>query len=336
MLEPPDVPEPAIFSALRDGYGVEARALTFLPLGQDTAAWVYRVEALDGRAYFLKLRGDRPQAAGLAVPRYLADQGLAQVPAALRTRSGRLWHPLDDFSIILYPFIEDAQPLPSEQTDEQWRHFGAAMRRIHTTVLPPELAALIQRDLFEPAANDLVLALDAQMKPQSFDEPLARELAAFWCERQREIRAVVAQAEALGQRLRQRAGAAQVLCHTDIHWDNVLLDAQQRLWLVDWDETRLSLKERDLMFVIGGISAGWGTPRDAALFFQGYGPAEIDAAALAFYRADWAVQDIGSYAERVLALHEMGEATRHEALGLFKGLFGPGQIVEKALGTAVD
>ena len=44
-----------------------------------------------------------------------------------------------------------------------------------------------------------------------------------------------------------------VLCHADLHAWNVLLDTDRQLWLVDWDETILAPKERDLMFVVGGI-----------------------------------------------------------------------------------
>jgi spectinomycin phosphotransferase len=44
-----------------------------------------------------------------------------------------------------------------------------------------------------------------------------------------------------------------VLCHADLHTWNVLVDGDGRLWLVDWDEAILAPRERDLMFLVGGI-----------------------------------------------------------------------------------
>ncbi len=334
MLEPPALSEAELLNALRDGYGLSAAAVTFLPLGQDSSAWVYRVESTDGRNYFLKLRSDEINQAGLAVPRYLHEHGATQVAAPLHTLSAALSHPFDGFSLILYPFIHGAQPLASGGPAQPWQAFGRLLRQIHTTTLPDELARLVQRDRFTPTSNDLVALLDTHVRAGGLVDPLARELAAFWRERQAAIRALLARAEALGQLLRQAAPRALVLCHADPHDDNVLVDDQDQLWLVDWDEIGLSLKERDLMFVIGGLTPDWGTPADTARFFEGYGAAEVDPLALAYYRADWAVQDIGDFARRVFAMPEAGLETKREAVAFFKGLFEPGYIVDLAFSSS--
>lgn len=332
MLEPPALAENEILGALRAGYGLETRALTFLPLGQDDAAWVYRV-TLPERDYFLKLRRNGLNLASLAVPRYLRDQGVTQVVAPLPNLSGALYHAFDSYRLILYPFIDDAQPLPSGRADAQWRRFGAALRQMHDLALSPELTFLLRRETFEPPANALAARLDNLISVTGFADPLQRELAAFWRHRQSEIRGCVARAADYGRRLAARPAPALCVCHADPHWDNVLVDAHEQLWLVDWDDALLAPRERDLMFVIGGISADWATARDTGLFLEGYGPVEVDPLALAYYRADWAVQDLASYAERVLLAPALGEATRREALTIFKGLFAAGEIVEKALGS---
>ena len=334
MLEPPALPEDEILSALRAGYGLDARALAFLPLGQDDSAWVYRV-SMPERHYFLKLRSSGLNRASLAVPRYLHDQGLEQVIAPLPTLTGKLYHAFDRYSLILYPFIEDAQPLPSGRAGAQWRRFGSALRRMHDLALPLDVAALLRRETFEPAANTLAAQVDDLVSAADFADPLQAELAAFWRQRQPDIRECMARAADYGQRLAAQPAPELCLCHADPHWDNVLVDAADQLWLVDWDDALLAPRERDFMFIIGGISAHWATPRDTGLFFQGYGPVEVNPLALAYYRADWAVQDLSGYAERVFLQPELGEATRQEALRIFKGLFEAGGIVEKALASAV-
>jgi spectinomycin phosphotransferase len=330
---PPTLSPASLAAALRAGYGLSAAAITCLPLGLDYAAAVYRVTAADGHDYFLKGRTNAVHAAGLAVPAYLRAQGLAQVLAPLPTLSGALWHSHDGQTLVLYPFLPAAVPLPSGTADEHWRQFGAALRQVHTSALPPEVAALLPRETFTPVAVEQVNHLDALITASTFDQPLQRDFAAGWRAHAAQIHAVAERATVLGQRLRAAPPAALCLCHADPHWDNVLVDAHAQLWLVDWDDTLLAVPECDLMFVIGGISAGWATPRDTALFFEGYGPAAVDPLALAYYRANWAVQDLASFAEQVLITPNVSEADERDALRLFLSLFEAGSIVATALAS---
>jgi hypothetical protein len=59
---------------------------------------------------------------------------------------------------------------------------------------------------------------------------------------------------------------------------------------------------------------------------------EVDPRLLAYYRAAWAVQDIAAYGEQVLMMPAVGEETRRAAVDGFVDLFGPGSIVDLALG----
>jgi len=113
----------------------------------------------------------------------------------------------------------------------------------------------------------------------------------------------------------------------------VLLDANQQVWIVDWDETLLAPKERDLMFVVGGISSELVGPREEELFFQGYGATTLDRLALAYYRYAWAVSDIGDFGAQVFFRPDLGQVTRRAAVKLFMGLFMPGQIVALAFAS---
>ncbi len=140
-------------------------------------------------------------------------------------------------------------------------------------------------------------------------------------------------AEDLGRRL-ARAAPPFVLCHADIHTANVLLDADGRVWFVDWDEAVLAPRERDLMFVVGGISSTLVGPREEALFFRGYGATTVDPLSLAYYRYAWAVGDIGAFGEEVFFRPDLGPETKRAAADLFMGLFRPGEIVALAFASS--
>src|SRR5436309_2191522 len=131
MLEPPDLPNELITAAIEDAYGPRVAVLAFLPLGRDVFAWAYRLQAADGSSYFLKVRQGAVRPASLLVPRFLHDRGVTEVVARLPALSGALSVPLGEFSLLLYPFIEGETGMDRGMSEQQWRDYGAVLRRIH-------------------------------------------------------------------------------------------------------------------------------------------------------------------------------------------------------------
>lgn len=332
MREPPaDLSDRALSASLGERYGLSVAALTFLPLGHDSSAWVYRVETADATPYFLKVRREVANPASLLVPRYLHDRGVARVVAPLPTNVGTLWTDVDDYALILYPFVAGTTGKDQGMTPRQWTDYGEILRRIHDAAVEPDLARIMRRETFAPSGVDQIRALATHIAEETDAGSQAGVLTAFWNQQRDAIRAVVDRAEDLGPRV-ARTDLPFVLCHADIHTANVLLDADGQVWIVDWDETVLAPKERDLMFVVGGgISRDLVGPREENLFLQGYGAAALDPLALAYYRYAWAVSDIGAYGEQVFFRPDLGEVTRRAAVDLFKSLFRPGAIVDLAL-----
>ncbi len=142
-----------------------------------------------------------------------------------------------------------------------------------------------------------------------------------------EIDHLVARAEALAMALQARS-LELVLCHSDIHPGNLLLGANDALYIVDWDNPLFAPKERDLCLV-GGCSA-WSSARDEALFYQGYGEAEVDRMALAYYRYERIVQDIAAFCQELLLTEEGGE-DREQGFRYFTSSFLPDHEVELAM-----
>src|SRR5579871_6646571 len=104
MLEKPDIQDELIIDCLQDNYGLSISQITFLPLGADAYAAVYRTVAADGVAYFVKLKWGNFDEIGVLLPKCLYDQGIRQVVAPLATVTGQLWVTIDSYKLILYPF----------------------------------------------------------------------------------------------------------------------------------------------------------------------------------------------------------------------------------------
>jgi spectinomycin phosphotransferase len=333
MREPPKLADATIRAALQAHYGLSIAALTFLPIGNDSATSVYRVQATDGTIYFLKLRaGAGFSVPSLVVPRFLRDQGVPHILAPLPTITQTLWVMVDDFAMSLYPFIEGRTGTDIGLSDQHWRTFGAIAKQFHSSQLPPDLLEIVPREPFIPTRRGVIDKLEAAITRQAFANPQERELAAFWNAHREDIARLVERADTLGRQLRQ-ASAPLALCHADMHTWNVLLDTAQQMWLVDWDETILALKERDLMFVVGGIGGDLVGPHETACFLEGYGDTAIDQVALTYYRYAWAVQDMAAYGEEVFFLPDFGEETRRDAVQGFMRQFEPGNIVALAFAS---
>ena len=340
MLIPPAIAPETIIAALRDHYGLRIRAVTFLPIGADAAAAVYRVEAQDGVPYFLKLKSSGFDEIAVAIPAYLRAHGVARVMAPLPTTAHTLWTQAHGFVWILYPFFAGANGFHAPLSDAHWVTLGRSLRAVHAATLPPELARRVPREDYSPRWRGIVLAYDQQVETGAYEtpaaDPFARRLAAFWRARRDEIHALVERSGRLANMLRSRGeqpGTSDdpdgfVLCHTDLHAGNVLLSETDELELaiVDWDAPIFALKERDLMFIGGGVGAIWNDPREQALFYQGYGPVTIDPVALSYYRYERIVEDIAAYGEQIFEAQGSAKDREHGLEGTM-GQFQADRVV---------
>jgi len=327
MLEKPDLPDERLIACLRDEYGLPISDIAFLPLGNDVNTAVYRV-ADDATPYFLKLRRGAFDEATVALPRLLSDRGIVQIIAPIATRAGQLWTRVDAFTVTLSPFVVGHNGFTVALSDRHWVDLGVALKGIHTAVVPQALSQHIPHETYSPYWRESVRAFQMRAEDTAFDDPVAAQLAAFLRARRGEIVDLVWRAERLGNALRERS-LEHVLCHADIHAGNVLIGANDALYIVDWDTLIFAPKEHDLMFVGAGIGGVWNSPREEALFYRGYGQTAIDPMALAYYRYERIVQDIAAYCEALLLTDE-GGADRAQGLRYLVDSFLPGNEVEIA------
>jgi spectinomycin phosphotransferase len=328
LIERPNIKDKKIIAALEQNYSIRVGHLEFLPVGNDASAFLYRVDAKNGVLYFLKIKTELSNPAGQVVPRFLKDHGIEQVIAPISTNQQNLVYELDGFALILYPFIIGTEAMQVGMSDSQWEEFGSILRRIHAMNLPSDISQYVRRETFLPKWSSLSRELSMQVNTQNYEDPYQKELARFWRNKNETIQTIIERAETIGKYLSQ-ADLEFVLCHADIHTANILITDEQDMFIVDWDDTLLAPKERDLMFVLGEDAR----TREEQMFFRGYGQREINQLALAYYRYEWCVQEIGDFGTRVFLTGEAGEDTKQHAVEEFTKLFSQGDVVEAALST---
>lgn len=283
MREKPAIADEFLLTTLQDQYGLIPNTLEFLPVGLGYHAGVYHVVSKQGIPYLLKVTSRPLYEARYLVPRYLNDLGITSVVAPLPAKSGSLWSKREDWTLVLYPFIEGDSSFTG-MTNEQWRELGSIFRQIHQTALPAEGFESLRKETFDVAEYvQWIHDFEAQyLHAEHIGSDSERALRTDWLAHQSTIHKAVSSLQKLAGVLQKQSGSF-VFCHADLHPANLIRDNQGHVHVIDWDDVMLAPKERDFIFV---------REPQADAFWEGYGQPEIDWVALTYYRWERVVQDV--------------------------------------------
>ena len=283
--------------------------------GADDNAQLWRGNAADGARYAVKLSGGGTPA-GLVVTAHLAREDVRGIAAPVPTRQGRLWSDRDGRRLSVVPWVSDHRALAGPLGAAHWTAYGELLAQVHATAATDEVASLLPR---EDHTHEQLAST-------------ARALEWEWPAVAGVISSLLAHVDRLGRELRTRE-APTVICHGDPHLGNVLLEGDDRVWLVDWDDAVLAPRELDLMFVIGGVLAfAPVTTEEQSWFFEGYGDIDLDPDRLAYYRCTRALVDLVDPAAQAADVR-LPERERADAMSIVEGVLSPTGLVNLALSS---
>lgn len=330
MIEQP-LSDQRIIDCLYADYGIKVARLTFLPIGADMNASVYKAETPDHSSYFIKLKRGHHHDISATIIALLHHAGIQHIIPPIKTNYGQPLQHIDDFTLIISPFVEGQDGFSRDLTEDQWVTFGKVMKQIHEIDVPPSIQLMIRREDYSPKWREAVRSLYAHIESEPSTDEISSKFIAFMKNHAAVIHRLVDRAEQLGKQI-QGQSPAYVLCHSDIHGGNVLMDGNDIIYIVDWDDPIMAPKERDLMFIGGGVANIWNRPHEAKFFYKGYGKTEINTVILAYYRHERIVEDIAEFGQQLL-LTSVGDQNRIESYKHFIGQFEPQGVVEIAFKT---
>ena len=334
MRERPDIPEERLRAVVREEYDLAVVTVEFLPLGLDSNAGIYRLTSGRGTAYALKAKRGAFYEPSCLVPRYLQDQGITSVVAPLPTARGALWATIGEWTISVYPFVEGETGKRLGMSGENWRDVGATFRRIHAVALPPEATLRqLRKETFDPGEYRRWLAMfEARQMGTEGGSAFERALRTSWMWHRSTIHTLMSTMEDLAHLLRRQSGPL-VICHADLHANNILINRAGRAVIIDWDDVMLAPKERDFLFV-GVPAAADSAPREAPPFYQGYAETAVDWVALTYYWCERVVTDLIEDARNVFFRDDLGDETKAVAVQMFSDQFVEGGGVTLAFAAA--
>ncbi|MBV8802180.1 MAG: phosphotransferase [Gammaproteobacteria bacterium] len=320
-----------IISCLSTEYGIKVVKLIFLPIGADMNASVYKAETNDQSNYFIKLKRGHHHDISASIISLLHSTGIQHIIPPIRNVRGEPIQPIGDFTLIVFPFIEGQDGFNRDLTDSQWVTLGKVMKQIHEMDVPPLIQRMIRREDYSPKWREAVWSLYTDIESTPNHDETSSKFMAFMKNHAAVIHRLVNRAEQLGKQLQDQSPEF-VLCHSDIHGGNVLLDENDIIYIVDWDDPIMAPKERDLMFIGGGVANVWNKPHEEKFFYKGYGKADINMTILAYYRYERIVEDIALMGQHIL-LTSVDNKTRAELYKHFIDQFEPHGVVEIAFKT---
>ncbi|HEY7295277.1 MAG TPA: phosphotransferase [Dehalococcoidia bacterium] len=319
MRYEPSINRKRLIAAVRAEYQIPAERLEFVPVGFDAACYVMRC-ANDER-YFLKLwpglRLGQAAAnrlyASLKLARTLYDRGLLRrVPYPIPAQTGSLWANLADAPFAVFPLLPGmAAPrrMPAPLRDE----FARTIAAIHCAT--PALAdELPPRETFAiPNEAGLSRCLGVVERIGSERRPGLRALRRLVLPRTDEIRVQHVRLRRL-QEVVRRSGGPFVLCHSDLTYNNMLVDDEDRLNVLDWDAAALAPPEFDLWSLLPhGFAQALATYREAG------GVQSLQLERFAFCMLRRYLGDMLARLERLLDASAT-EATEQEDEELLRGM----------------
>lgn len=102
MLEKHALSDQTIIKCLNTNYGISAPPLTFLPIGADTNASIYKAQTFDQTSYFIKLKLGHHHDIGVEIVELLQRAGIHQIIPPIKTIHSKSTQRIDDFTLIAY------------------------------------------------------------------------------------------------------------------------------------------------------------------------------------------------------------------------------------------
>jgi len=314
--EQPWPDEEVLAAHARAQFGLPAiRCISALPGGWSARS--YRLDVTGGSAFVLKVYDRSPDgrqwlaasAERLPLLPRLRQAGFPWLPAPIATPAGSFVEPFGDFDLLLSEYVPgDHPPADSAAWPESLvRHLAERVAALHSLV-GSELSATLPREDYRLVFRaPLLAALERLRSVGPADRPGVIGLRDLLLSREAELLRLLRRTEQLADGARGR-GAALVLCHADLHQQNLILTTEGELYLLDWEGLRLAPAEQDLFFWADGVHG------EALLghYRRARSGACLNADTFAYYYHYRNLEDLEAWVSRIVNLDRGEEADRRD------------------------
>ncbi len=310
-----EIDRTALKERIRQVYGIGVDRLTFVPKGE--VSYCYIVDCPNNGRYFLKLF-DNSRLARISVSRLdfylpltwnLHSRGLLpDVPYPIKA-GGSFTTSFGDRLLVLFNFIDgELLGCDSPLSDDILVKLAGLVGILHrsTSDMGIEFSHVEQFGI--PFEDDLVNGLAALERITARDNHGKQALRELLLPLRDEIFGYLDRLKEL-QKLARSVGKEMVLCHTDLHGDNLIMSDSGDLYILDWEGAMLAPPEHDLFFF------AW-EGRFVDVFLPSYerefGQVALDSDVFGFYYYRRNLEDLADWVVRILYENTSEEQNRFD------------------------
>ena len=321
MKNEPALPIEQIRDLINCYYKLNLRKLDFLPIGE--GSWCYRGTG-ENTVFVRLVKNSNAVLKTNDLIQLLAGYNFPVLPP-LSHKYGQTVARIENYGLVVYPYLEGLTVMRSGLNGQQLTTVRQEIGAI--TALLHELTEQVNHQIdlptedftkFQPEFHSIVCS---NRKPDCHDQ-LIIDWMRFIQERKSELTNLLQVTEQLGNELRSRK-SDYVLCHGDIHEDNIIMASSGGLYIIDWDNAILAPKERDLFFF-------GENENNLKQYFSLLSSKQAEPAIIDYYVLEWALQEIVDYSNRILSNSFFSPEGRLDAWHQFQSLFKTNQDVDRA------
>jgi spectinomycin phosphotransferase len=321
-----------ISKIIQTEYGISVSSINQLHIGFDQNTTVFKLFSNDRKTFFLKIRSENFTETSLIVPSFISNNiKLSNIIDVVKTIDGKLYVKRASLYFMIFPFINGQSGWDVSLNKNQFIDFGKFMCKIHSMKFPKEYIKILPKERYDSKYREYVRKYLNNIDDSIYTSQTIIDFLNILKNKQNIILEILNCLEESIKKIKAKK-QKMCLCHGDIHAGNILID-QNSFYIVDWDTITFAPKERDLMFIGGGIGNKWNNPEEIEYFYYGYGKEiDIDKKLIKYYRCERIIQDIYEFYNQIVNT-ETKEEERKLYQKIFEEQFEANNVVDIAIRT---
>ncbi len=290
MLSEPSINSNEIRTKIEEIYGKSVINLTSVREGE--TSWGYKVETQNNEIFFFKIYAsleDYKLRFDL-IFKLFNNCGIRNITHPIKTHKGEYVIHLDKYPVALFNFISGFNASEKPLNEKERFRLGELIGRIHKA--KDTLDFQLMEDFIYGNTKRLLETLENASLYIHDESQYRRKVALLLIENKEKLLNHLHILEEQGYKLRSQQ-LDFVICHGEPHQWNTMVNEQGEIFLVDWDDSLLAPKEKDLIFI-----------KNDTIKLEGYrsiiGDFKLNEDVLHFYDLEWSISEIDVWSSKLL------------------------------------